>query len=49
VTGRRRRRFKQLLYDKEIRGYWKMKEETVDGSLWRTGFERKYGLAIHTV
>jgi len=48
VTGRRGRR-RQLLYDKKTRGYWKMKEEAVDRSLWRTGFGREYGLARHTV
>jgi hypothetical protein len=45
VAGIRGRRRKQLLYDKETRGYWKMKEEAVDRSLWRTDFGREYGLA----
>ena len=37
VTGRRRRRRKQLLGDlKESRKYWKSKEETLDRILWRT-------------
>ena len=49
MTGRRGRRRKQLLYDKETRGYWKMKEEAVDRSLWRNGFGREHGLARHTV
>jgi len=40
---RRRRRSKQLLDGpNEKRGYCKLKEET----LWRTHFERVYGLAI---
>ena len=39
VTGRRGRRNKQLLDDfKERRRYWKLKEETLDRTLWRTGF-----------
>jgi hypothetical protein len=36
-TGRIRRKRKQLLDDlKGKRGYWKLKEETVDRPLWRT-------------
>jgi hypothetical protein len=39
MTGRRGRRRKQLLDDlKEKRGYWKLKEEALDSSLWRTRF-----------
>jgi len=39
VKGRRRRRCKQLLDDlKEERRCWKLKEEALDRSLWRTGF-----------
>jgi hypothetical protein len=35
MTGRRRRRRKQLLDDlKEKRGYWKLKEEALDRSQW---------------
>jgi hypothetical protein len=35
VTGRRGRRRQQLLDDlKEMRGYWKLKEEALDGTLW---------------
>jgi len=49
VTGRKGRRRKQLLYDKETRGYWKIQEEAVDRSLWRTGFGREYGLARQSV
>jgi hypothetical protein len=41
VTGRRRRRRKQLLDDlKEKRRYWKLKEEALDRTLWRTRFGR---------
>jgi hypothetical protein len=37
VTGRKGRRRKQLLDDlKETRGYWKLKEETLESSAWRT-------------
>jgi len=28
---------------KEMRGHWKLKEETLDPTLWRTIFERGYG------
>jgi hypothetical protein len=39
--GRRR---KQLLDDLKVRrGYWKLKEEALDRSLWRTRFGRGYG------
>jgi hypothetical protein len=44
VTGRRGRRRKQLLVDvKEKRGHWKMKEEALDHTVWRTGFGRGCG------
>jgi hypothetical protein len=47
VIGRRGRRRKQLLDDlKEKRGYWKLKEETLDRTLWRTRCERGYGLVV---
>ena len=37
VAGRKGRRSKQLLDDlKEEKGYWKMKEEALDFTLWRT-------------
>jgi hypothetical protein len=36
VTGRRSRKCKQILVDlKKKRGYWKLKEETVDRTPWR--------------
>jgi len=36
IPGRRRR---QLLDDlKEMRGYWKLKEESLDRNAWITGF-----------
>jgi hypothetical protein len=35
ARGRRGRRRKQLLYDiKKMRGYWKLKEEALDPTLW---------------
>jgi len=46
VAGRRRGRDKQLLDDlNESRGYWKMKKETLDLSLWTTRF-RSYGSVV---
>jgi hypothetical protein len=43
-TRRRGRRRKQLLDDpKEARGYWKLKEEAQDRTLWRIQFGRGYG------
>ena len=39
VKGRRWKRCKQLLDDlKERRGYWKLREEAQDRTVWRTGF-----------
>jgi hypothetical protein len=47
VTGRRRRRRKHLLnYLKEKRGHWKLKEEALDRTLWRTRFGRGYGPVV---
>jgi len=44
VTGRRGRRCKRVLDGlKETRRYWKLKEEALDGTVWRTGFGRGYG------
>jgi hypothetical protein len=41
VTGRQGIRRKQLLYyRKETRGHQKLKEETLDRTVWRTGFGR---------
>jgi hypothetical protein len=45
--GGRGRRCKQLLDDlKEKRGYWKLKEEALDRTVWRTCFWRGYGPAV---
>jgi len=41
VTGRGRKIRKQLLDDnKKKRGYWQLKEEALDRSLWRIHFGR---------
>jgi hypothetical protein len=46
VMGRLRRRCKQLLDDlKEMREYWKLKDEALDHTLWRTRFGRGHGPA----
>jgi hypothetical protein len=47
VTGRRGRRRKQPLDDlNEKTGCWKLKEEALDRTVWRTGFGRGCGLVI---
>jgi hypothetical protein len=48
MTGRRGRRRKQLLDDllKEKRRYWKLKEEAIDRTVWRTRFGRGYGPVV---
>jgi hypothetical protein len=47
VTGRQRRRRKQLLDSlKETIEYWKLKEEALDRTLWRTRFGRGCGPAV---
>jgi hypothetical protein len=45
VTGKKRgRRRKQLLDEvQKMRGYWKLKEEAVDRSVWRIRFRRDCG------
>jgi hypothetical protein len=44
MMAKRGTRCKQILdYLKETRGYWKLMEETLDRSLWRTRFGRGYG------
>jgi hypothetical protein len=50
MTGRRGRRHKQLMDDfKETRGYWKLKEEALDRTLWRTRFGRGYGPVVRHI
>jgi hypothetical protein len=47
VTERRGRRRKQPLDDlKEKRRYWNLKEEALDGTLWRTRFVRRNGPVV---
>jgi hypothetical protein len=47
MTGRRGRRRKQLLDDlKEKKSYWKLKEESLDRTLWRTRFGKGYGPVV---
>jgi hypothetical protein len=47
MTGRRGRRRKQLLDNlKEKKRYWKLKEEALDRTLWRTRFGRGYGPVV---
>jgi hypothetical protein len=44
---RQRKRRKQLLVGlQEKGGYWKMKEETVDRTLWKIRLERGFGPSI---
>jgi hypothetical protein len=46
-TGRRERRRKQLQYEvKESRGYWKLKKEALDHTVWRTSFGRGCGPVV---
>ena len=45
--GKMKRKTEQLLDDlEEARRYWKLKEKTLDHTLWRTRFGRGYGLVI---
>jgi hypothetical protein len=37
VTGRRRKRHKELLSDLNGKGSWKLKEEALDRTVWRIG------------
>jgi hypothetical protein len=47
VTRRRGRRRKQLLDDlKEKRRYWKLKEDALDRTVWRTRFGKGYGPVV---
>jgi hypothetical protein len=47
VTGRRGKRRKKLLDDlKEKRRYWKLTEEALDRTLWRTGCGRGCGRVL---
>jgi hypothetical protein len=47
VTGRRGRRLRKLLVDlKERRGYSHLKEEALDGIMWRVRFGRVFGPVV---
>jgi hypothetical protein len=47
VTERRGGRRNQLLDDlKEMSGYWKLKDEALDGPLWKGRFGRDYAPVI---
>jgi hypothetical protein len=47
VMGRGRRRHKHLLDDlKAKRGFWKLKDESLDSTQWRISFGRGYGPVI---
>jgi hypothetical protein len=47
ITRRRGIRRKQLLDDlREKIRYWKLKEEALDRTLWRTRFGRGYGPVV---
>jgi hypothetical protein len=50
VTRRRGRICSQLRdYLKEMRRYWKLNTNALNGTLWKTGFERDYGLLIYSL
>jgi hypothetical protein len=47
ISGRRGSRHKQALDDvTKTRGYWKLKAEALDLSLWRTRFRKGYGSVV---
>jgi hypothetical protein len=47
VTERRGRRCRKLMDDlKERRGYSHLKEEALDRTTWRAGFERGFGPVV---
>ena len=47
VTRRRGRRRRKLLdYLKEKRGYWHLKEEALDRTMWRAGFGTGFGPGV---
>ena len=47
MTGQRGRRRKKPPDDfKETTEYWKLKEEALDRTVWRTGFGRGYGPVV---
>jgi hypothetical protein len=47
MAGRRGKRRKQLLdYLRETRGYWNLKEEALDCTVWGTRFGRVFELVV---
>ena len=47
MTGRRGRRRRNLLDElKERRGYYHLKEEALDRTMWRARFGRGFGLLV---
>jgi hypothetical protein len=49
VTGRQGRRCRKLLDDlKERRGYFHLKEEALDRTMWRAGFGRGFGPVLRS-
>jgi len=47
MTGRRGKISKQVLDDlKEMRGCWKLKQEALDRTLWKTHIGRGYGPVV---
>jgi len=47
MTGRRRRRSKQIMNDLKGRtGYWNLKGEALDRTLWRTRIAKCYGPVV---
>jgi hypothetical protein len=47
MTGRRRRRRMQLLNDlKRMRGYWNLKEEALDRTLWKMRITKCFGPVV---
>ena len=47
MTGRRLRRCRKLLDDlKERRGYYRLKDEALDRTMWRARFGRSFGPVV---
>jgi hypothetical protein len=44
--GRGRRRMQILVVVKEMKGYWKLKEEALYRTVWRTRFGGGYGPVV---
>ena len=47
IRSDRKTRYKQVQDDlKEKRGYWQLKEEALERTLWKTSFGRYYGPVV---